>query len=271
LCAGWDRIRAQAAVAQAGHGGDAMNDFREGSEQIMSDPSLKQRTRNPTHGALWGGIICVIGLALLLDHLGYVSFDRVWRYWPILLVVIGLVNLTQSRSRGFALILISAGTLLQLGTLGILRFNWSELWPLLIILVGGKMIWSSLQAQKLRSGPTNSDSATMNATAVFGGIERSVSSNDFRGGSVSAFFGGVELDFVGADIQGDEAILEVNATFGGVEIRVPTTWTVENRGQAVFGGYSENTRTVDTADSGTRRKVLIITGTLLFGGLEIKN
>jgi predicted membrane protein len=253
LCAGWDRIRAQAAVAQAGHGGDAMNDFREGSEQIMSDPSLKQRTRNPTHGALWGGIICVIGLALLLDHLGYVSFDRVWRYWPILLVV------------------ISAGTLLQLGTLGILRFNWSELWPLLIILVGGKMIWSSLQARKLRSGPTNSDSATMNATAVFGGIERSVSSNDFRGGSVSAFFGGVELDFVGADIQGDEAILEVNATFGGVEIRVPTTWTVENRGQAVFGGYSENTRTVDTADSGTRRKVLIITGTLLFGGLEIKN
>jgi predicted membrane protein len=251
-----------------------MNDFREGSEQSMSEPTdakLNRRARNPTHGAVWGGIICAIGLALLLDHLGYASFDRVWRYWPMLMVVAGLVNLTQSGSRGLALILISAGILLQLGTLGILRFSWSELWPLLIILAGGKMIWSSLQARKLRSGPANSDSATMNATAVFGGIERSVSSNDFRGGSVSAFFGGVELDFVGADIQGDEAVLEVNATFGGVEIRVPTTWTVENRGQAVFGGYSENTRTVDAGDPGARRKVLVITGTLLFGGLEIKN
>ena len=203
--------------------------------------------------------------------MGYIWFDRIWRYWPMLLVVAGLMNLGQSGARGLAFALLSAGVLLQLGTLGILRFTWSELWPLLIIVVGGRMIWTSLQARRLRSAPASGDSATMHASAIFGGIERSISTNDFRGGTVNAIFGGVELDFIGADMQGDEAILEVNASFGGVEIRVPTRWTVENRGQAVFGGYSESTRTLDAVDANARRKVLVITGTLFFGGLEVKN
>ena len=65
----------------------------------------------------------------------------------------------------------------------------------------------------------------------------------------------------------------VNAIFGGAEIRVPDTWRVEFRGQTLFGGYSDTTRQTVSGDpnASSVRKTLIITGTTLFGGVEVKN
>jgi len=113
----------------------------------------------------------------------------------------------------------------------------------------------------------------MNATAVFGGIERRISVRDFRGGRVSAVFGGIELDFRDADIDGNEAVLEVNAIFGGAEIRVPDNWKVEQRGQTLFGGYTDTTRlSAAAADANApSKKTLLITGSILFGGVEVTN
>ncbi len=112
----------------------------------------------------------------------------------------------------------------------------------------------------------------MNATAIFGGVERRITDRDFRSGRVSSVFGGMELDFHDANIEGDEAVLEVNAIFGGAEIRVPETWRVEARSQTLFGGYSDTTRVSPSLDANpVKRKTLIITGTILFGGVEVKN
>ena len=114
----------------------------------------------------------------------------------------------------------------------------------------------------------------MNATSVFGGVERRITAQDFRFGSVSAVFGGVELDFHGADIDGEEAVMEVNVIFGGVEIRVPDHWHVEARNQTLFGGYSDSTRgAVNNSGAGptSSKKTLVITGQVLFGGIEVKN
>jgi len=80
----------------------------------------------------------------------------------------------------------------------------------------------------------------MNAHAVFGGVERRITMQDFRFGRVSAVFGGVVLDFHDAGIDGDKAEIEVNAVFGGVEIRIPDTWRVEARNQTLFGGYEDS-------------------------------
>ncbi len=73
-------------------------------------------------------------------------------------------------------------------------------------------------------------------------------------------------------MQADEATLEINAIFGGVEIRVPEAWQVAFRGTPIFGGIADKTRVGRTTDlSDPRRKVLILTGAVIFGGVEIKN
>jgi predicted membrane protein len=249
---------------------------------------IENRARHHWHdsfqqGIIWGAVICAIGVILLLDHMGIVSADRLWRFWPLLIIFAGVVNLvSQAGRRAWGGLLIVVGTLFQLDSLGMIRFHWGDLWPLAIIAAGVMMIWGSIESRKVRDKVRDSVSAAggdpstvnaMNATAVFGGIERRISVRDFRGGRVSAVFGGIELDFRDADIDGNEAVLEVNAIFGGAEIRVPDNWKVEQRGQTLFGGYTDTTRlSAAAADANApSKKTLLITGSILFGGVEVTN
>ena len=77
--------------------------------------------------------------------------------------------------------------------------------------------------------------------------------------------GGVNLDFSDAVMEGDEARLDVTAVMGGIKIRVPHTWNVENRVIATMGGVKDRTH------SAIGNKRLVIDGHVLMGGLEIIN
>jgi predicted membrane protein len=222
------------------------------------------------HGVIWGVVILVVGVILLLDHLGFTAVGNLWRFWPVLMIVVGAINLGRPGTRPWGLFLLLAGILFQLDNLGIIHFNWAEFWPLLIIAAGGMMIWNAIESRRLVPN-TAGNEPTINAAAVFGGIERRVTARDFRFGRISAVFGGVELDFHDADIDGDEAVLEVHTAFGGVEIRVPDNWQVDGRNQTLFGGFSDETHPTALDPSAPKRKTLIITGSTIFGGVEIKN
>ena len=107
--------------------------------------------------------------------------------------------------------------------------------------------------------------STFSSTAVLGGIERRNSSSAFRSAEASAFMGGVNLDFRDATMEGDEARIRVSAIMGGIEIRVPRTWTVINHVSPVMGGVEDHSR------SGDGNKRLVIEGTVIMGGLDIEN
>ncbi len=236
--------------------------------------------RRQRGGLFWGAFLTLAGLALLLDQMGIVSVERLWRFWPMILILLGLWNLTCRSGRVFGAVMVILGVLFQLDTLGIAHFGWGQLWPLAIIGAGVLMMWSSLKARRVSqvvSGALGGDSqgdprTTLNGVAIFSGLERRVTTQDFQGGIVTAIFGGVEIDFTEANMQADEATLEVNAIFGGAEIRVPDKWLVSYRGAPIFGGVEDKTRLRSSENLGdNKRKVLILTGAVIFGGLEIKN
>jgi predicted membrane protein len=235
-------------------------------------------------GFLTGFVVMLVGVALLLHHMGLIPFDPVARFWPLLLIFFGIMNLLSNSGRFFGFLLILAGTFLQLNKLGITHLSFAELWPLAIIAVGLLLMWGSLETRgflrakakalgeihatlsgSTSAGPEN----TLNAVAVFGGCERRVTSKNFQGGKVTAVFGGVELDFRDADIVG-EAVLEINCVFGGVEIRVPETWNVHSRSVPVFGGYEDKSRQ-PSMPPGETPKTLVIIGMVTFAGVEISN
>jgi predicted membrane protein len=230
--------------------------------------------RRGTSGLFWGAILVLGGIALLLDHMGIMPVERIWRFWPLLLVCAGLPNVTKRENRLWGILLITGGVLLQLNELGIGHFRWNDIWPILLIAAGLMLMWGAIEARRRPSQVSGGGDprTTLNEAAIFGGVERRVTSQDFQGGQISAVFGGVEIDLTDANMQADEATLDVNAIFGGVEIRVPEAWQVAFRGTPIFGGIADKTRVGRTVDlSDPRRKVLILTGAVIFGGVEIKN
>ena len=105
--------------------------------------------------------------------------------------------------------------------------------------------------------------------AIFGGIKQRVTVKNFRGGRLTAFFGGFEVDLTRADIEGPSAIIDASALFGGGEIRVPPGWIIEIQGLAILGGYTDETHQ-EVADAATAKR-LIVKGIAALGGVVIKN
>ena len=68
----------------------------------------------------------------------------------------------------------------------------------------------------------------------------------------------------------DEAVIDVNVVFGEVEVRVPETWIVINRAAVVFGGVNDKT-IHPKPDPNVKTPRLVITGAVIFGGLNLRN
>lgn len=101
--------------------------------------------------------------------------------------------------------------------------------------------------------------------AVLGGGSRGNNSRSFQGGELTAVLGGWDVDLRQAAIDG-EAVIDVFALCGGIEIRVPEDWTIVGRVTPVLGGFEDKTR----APQGATHR-LIIRGIAIMGGIEVKN
>ena len=254
-------------------------EIRQRANEAMKRPKIM--LLGDSHwGFIWGFLIVLVGLALLLHTMGVIPFDPVARLWPLLLVTFGVMNLLTRSGRFFGFLLILAGAFLQLNILGITHLRFADLWPVALIAVGLLLMWGSFETRGFLQSKAKAfqnfreqvagagvPPTMLNAVAVFGGCERRVATPNFQGGRATAVFGGIELDFRDADMDA-EAILEINCIFGGVEIRVPENWHVHSRSLPVFGGYEDKTR--QPTNPG-KTKTLIVTGMIVFGGVEIRN
>jgi predicted membrane protein len=253
------------------------DDVRNGAMRDMPD---RMRTRwggcrkDGFGGLIPGAVILAVGLIFLLDSLGYVRARLFFQFWPLILIFIGAAKIARHDSRVWGVLLLLFGVFLQLSELGIGHFTWGQFWPLLLICAGVMAMWSAIQARrKMDKVPSEGSDPrnTLDESAIFGGVEKRLNSRDFRGGRLQAIFGGIELDLRDADIAENEAVIYANAIFGGIEMRVPVTWYVAARGQGVFGGFSDSTRYAPPADPEKAKKTLVVLGTSLFGGVEIRN
>lgn len=86
-----------------------------------------------------------------------------------------------------------------------------------------------------------------------------------HGANLDAVFGSVELDLSKAIIKKDQ-VINANAIFGGVEIRVPSGVNIKVKSTPIFGGVDNKTKTEYNESLPT----LYINSIAIFGGVEIK-
>jgi Domain of unknown function (DUF5668)/Cell wall-active antibiotics response 4TMS YvqF len=233
----------------------------------------RDRVRYTSTGLVPGLIVAGLGVMFLLNNLNIVRVYEWWRLWPVILIAIGLTKLIDSpdhnEKAGGTVMLIVGGIFLA-ANLGYLSWRIWEWWPLLLIGAGVMMLLNRtrtglIAGMRLRPRTTTAP----DAVAIFGGFKRQIASEDFRGASYFAFCGGGEIDLRRAQIQGDAAVIDAHAVFGGFEIKVPTTWLVMNEMIGIFGGSSDETRQPPPDTPGVKR--LVVRGAAIFGGLAIKN
>ena len=108
----------------------------------------------------------------------------------------------------------------------------------------------------------------LNSTIIFGEVKKTIISKDFKGGRISSLFGATKLDFSNADIQG-VVVLDISQVMSETKLRVPSNWRVE-ADQSLFLATIDDKRTFVPQDINAG-KVLILTGTSIFGVITIKN
>jgi predicted membrane protein len=155
-----------------------------------------------------------------------------------------------------------------LSNLGYRQFSMERLWPYILIAAG---IWLLFARWKDLGGANVATDAQLDSTHIFGGGEYRVTTKNFRGGQINSVFGGFSVDLREADIEGSEAVIEVNSVFGGGEIRVPEAWGVVVSGTGIFGGYGDETSQRRAPGTEANAKTLIVKGAAIFGGVVVKN
>ena len=117
-----------------------------------------------------------------------------------------------------------------------------------------------------RPGHVRRNGRRLDIAAIFDSLDVVSRSAAFRGGDVTAWYGGGTLDLRQATLDPDGAELRVRAMFGGLEIAASTTWPVEVHSRALLAGAGD-ARDPDDVDPSL--PTLVIDAQAIFGGVAI--
>jgi hypothetical protein len=259
--------------------------------------SPERTTPRLTPQAVLGLVAVAVGLLLTADNLNVWETSRFVRYWPVGVVLVGLMQLLQSDSRSGRVV---GGVVMFVGA--VWTADWvfganvdvDDFWPLILIALGVLVLtrarrpgeeaapraegdrptWTGgapglstggVTAAPLGSTPLATGDQVVSEVAIWAGKQRRNASSVFRRADLVAIMGGVELDLRQATTATGEAVIDVFVMWGGVEIWVPPDWAVSNQVSLLMGGAEDKSSGTQTA-----RHRLIVRGVVVMGGLEIK-
>jgi len=222
-------------------------------------------------------LIIIVGLFIFLKEVGLIPMLDFHANWPLALIAVGVLTGVRNRfSSPAPYILIVVGILNYIPaftfSLGGREVDSEDLVVPLLFILAGLVLILKPKKKRWRDPDTTEviNDASVEADVVFGGRKEIITSKEFRGGRVTATFGGAEINLLQADSPDATILLEVRATFGGCEIIVPSHWDIRNEVDTVLGSV-EDKRTLRTPDSSENRKTLVLRGSCFCGGIEIKS
>lgn len=193
-----------------------------------------------------GVIMIVIGGTFMIPELITVPHEIRRIYWPLILVLLGVLILMKQRDHR----------------------KWNGL-------------GDSFNMPNNTNGPNQPEPEDSSAKAesfntfddfvIFGGREIFVNSPALAGGKATSIFGGIEFDLRKATLRPGGATIDCVSVFGGCGFKIPMDWNVRNEVTTIFGAFTDkrgetyNDRYYDPS------KTLVIKGVSLFGGIEVKH
>jgi len=217
--------------------------------------------------------LMILGILAALETL--TSFWQPWMgvrpitLWPLIIVAVGVVKIVEKRLRS-----VGGWVILAIGLLLFARTVWGYfnlaqiIWPSIVMAAGIFIVFHAVKKHRRVPVELNKSGDFARGTAILSGYKHKPNGGMFAGGEITAIFGGFEIDLRQVTMKHESARIDVFALFGGGEILVPEGWDVSVLVSAVAGGVEDKTINLPTAAGG--RPKLLVTGTVMFGGVELK-
>lgn len=230
---------------------------------------------------LAGALLIIAGGLLFLETFHLVSFSLGYYIfsWKTLLIGIGIILLSNHERRTTGYILIGLGVAFWLPSIVDYNVRFSQVFfPLILIAVGmiiltrrGKYKGSPGFGKKIPNNDKTDEMGMdyLDDISILGGGNKRIQSQNFKGGRITAIFGGSEFDFKNAVISEEGCVIDVFTMFGGSKLIVPEDWQVKSDILSLFGGFGDK-RAIRPSDIDPK-KTLMLKGFVMFGGIEIKN
>jgi hypothetical protein len=129
----------------------------------------------------------------------------------------------------------------------------------------GGFVAAALAVKSALPSQGDADSDELGLVAIFDGIELESRSASFRGGSMLAWFGGIDADLRHAQLA-PGAELTLTSLFGGISLRIPVGWRVESTGRAIAGGIADAVPEPEDPDAPR----LVLTSVAVLGGVAVR-
>lgn len=271
------------------------------NQTISQEEMWRKIEKSQRRGKIMGGLLIIAaGILFLAKELG--AEIPFWVFsWKILLMSIGVILAVKHKFMhpGW-IVLVGIGGVFLLNDLYPDMHIKPFLWPVLLILLGLLILFKPKRRDNYRAHywkkwhqhhhghhprgfdqfnprqrcdfsneAVSSDEDFIDSTNVMGGVKKNILSKKFKGGDVVNVLGGAHLDLTQADFEGT-ATLDITQIFGGTKLIVPANWEIKSETVTVCGGI-EDKRPVKPLAIGEPVKVLLLIGTTVFGGIEIKN
>lgn len=250
----------------------------------MSTEMQNQRSKK---GLITGLVIVGFGVVLLLRKLDIYLPSWIFS-WQTLLIFIGfMIGISSEFKKPASWILMILGGIFLVNDLFFIPFSIREFfWPVAIIVVGLIVMvrpkrhrhyqyahshsqshdYTSSHEKKYNSGFDADRSNRLDSVSIFNGSKKRIVAKDFQGGETVTIFGGTEINLLDADFEGT-ITLDCVAIFGGLKLIIPPNWEIQNNITGVMGGVED--KRVSAIQVVPDNKRLILTGAVVFGGLDI--
>ena len=223
----------------------------------------------------FGIILIIIGGIFLLGTLDVIDFraSRIVFSFPFILFIVGILIMINSNKKALGGIFAGVGLVWLLPRMfPQLDYGPGLIIPILLICIGIYIILKHSQKKtedeyEVSTEKLNKD--MVDDVAIFGGGNKVIISDNFKGGSITAIFGGSEIDLTNCKLAEGTSVLDVVAIFGGTTIIVPKHWNVQLNVTPLFGGFSNKAFKIPNLEI-DKSRTLIVKGVAIFGGGEIK-
>ncbi len=229
-----------------------------------------ESNRNIGRGII-GIVLILIGVAFIGRTLDF--FPRqIMHYvfsWKMILIVLGVIFISTRENKTTGWILLIIGLMFLIPDVVHIPYSIRRLfWPSVLIIIGLLIILRSTSVR--RSSEQSGSSDYIDDIAILGGGDQVITSENFKGGRITALFGGSKIDLTKATLAPGQNVIDVFCMFGGSAIIVPENWNVKVDVVAILGGFSDkrHIKSGTTMDVG---KEIVIKGFVMFGGGDIKN